>query len=179
MIRAIREALGMSGVQFAKRLGVSPQRVATLEKAEVTGAVTIRSMRQAAEALDCVFVHALVPRSSLKDTVRRQALEVARERLKHTSHTMLLEDQQLSKEKMRKALDAAVEELVDAMPKGIMGQAGMNLDSSDGATPLDPNEIEGLRLGHIATRAELDRWEQDNITEGSVGVRSQAKGPPQ
>jgi len=123
-IRAIREALGMSGVQFAKRLGVSPQRVATLEKAEVAGAVTIRSMRQAAEALDCVFVYALVPRSSMKDTVRRQALEVARERLKHTSHTMLLEDQQLSKEKMRKALDAAVEELVDAMPKELWDKPG-------------------------------------------------------
>jgi len=123
-IRAIREALGMSGVQFAKRLGVSPQRVATLEKAEVAGAVTIRSMRQAAEALDCVFVYALVPRSSMKDTVRRQALEVARERLKHTSHTMLLEDQQLSKEKMRKALDAAVKELVDAMPKELWDKPG-------------------------------------------------------
>ena len=95
-----------------------------MEKAEVTGAVTIRSMRQAAEALDCVFVYALVPRSSLKDTVRRQALEVARERLKHTSHTMLLEDQQLSKEKMRKALDAAVEELVDAMPKELWDKPG-------------------------------------------------------
>jgi len=116
-IRAIREALGMSGVQFAKRLGVSPQRVATLEKAEVAGAVTIRSMRYAAEALDCVFVYTLAPRGSLKDTIRRQALEVARERLKHTSHTMLLEDQQLSKEETRKALDAAVEELIDTMPK--------------------------------------------------------------
>lgn len=123
-IRAIREALGMSGVQFAKRLGVSPQRVATLEKAEVAGAVTIRSMRHAAEALDCVFVYALAPRSSLEDTIRRQALEVARERLKHTSHTMLLEDQQLSKEKMRKALDAAVEELVDAMPKELWDNPG-------------------------------------------------------
>lgn len=123
-IRAIREGLGMSGVQFAKRLGVSPQRVATLEKAEVAGTVTIRSIRHAAEALDCVFVHALVPRSSLKDTVRRQALEVASERLKHTSHTMLLEDQQLSKEKMRKALDAAVEELVDAMPKELWDKPG-------------------------------------------------------
>jgi Fic-DOC domain mobile mystery protein B len=49
-----------------------------------------------------------------------------------------------------------------------MGQAGMNFDPSDGATPLDPNEIEELRLGHIATRAELDRWEQENITEGEA-----------
>lgn len=44
----------------------------------------------------------------------------------------------------------------------------MNFDSPDGATPLDPNEIEGLRLAHISTRAELDRWEQDNITAGEA-----------
>ena len=34
-----------------------------------------------------------------------------------------------------------------------------------GATPLDPNEIDGLLLTHITTRPELDRWEQDNINE--------------
>jgi Fic-DOC domain mobile mystery protein B len=49
-----------------------------------------------------------------------------------------------------------------------MGYAGMNLDYPDGTTPLDPNEIEGLRLAHISTRAELDRWEQDNITAGEA-----------
>ena len=118
-IRAIREALGMSGVQFAKRLGVSAPRVAILEKTEVTGRVTIRSVRQAADALGCVFVYALVPRGSLKETIRRQALEVAREQLKRTSHTMLLEDQELSKDAMRKALDAAVEELLETMPKDL------------------------------------------------------------
>lgn len=118
-IRAIREALGMSGVQFAKRLGVSAPRVAILEKTEVTGRVTIRSVRQAADALGCVFVYALVPRGSLKETIRRQALYVAREQLKRTSHTMLLEDQQLSKDAMRNALDAAVEELLEAMPRDL------------------------------------------------------------
>jgi hypothetical protein len=34
----------------------------------------------------------------------------------------------------------------------------------EGATPLDPNEIEGLLLTHITTRSEIDRWEHDNIT---------------
>jgi Fic-DOC domain mobile mystery protein B len=34
-----------------------------------------------------------------------------------------------------------------------------------GATPLDPDEIDGLKLRHISTRAELDRWEQENIQE--------------
>ena len=35
----------------------------------------------------------------------------------------------------------------------------------EGATPIDANEIEGLLPTHITTRAELDRWEQDNINE--------------
>lgn len=34
-----------------------------------------------------------------------------------------------------------------------------------GATPIDPDEVDGLRLPHITTRSELDRWEQDNIVE--------------
>lgn len=44
----------------------------------------------------------------------------------------------------------------------------MNFDTPDGATPLDPDEIDGLRLSHITTRAELDRWEQENITEAEA-----------
>ncbi len=35
----------------------------------------------------------------------------------------------------------------------------------EGATPIDPNESEALLLTHISTRAELDRWEQENIVE--------------
>jgi Fic-DOC domain mobile mystery protein B len=38
----------------------------------------------------------------------------------------------------------------------------------EGATPLDPDEAEGLLLTHITARRELDRWEQDNILEAKV-----------
>jgi Fic-DOC domain mobile mystery protein B len=40
------------------------------------------------------------------------------------------------------------------------------MDYPDGATPLDPDEMEGLRFKHISTRGELDQLEQANITEG-------------
>ena len=40
------------------------------------------------------------------------------------------------------------------------------LDNPDGATPLDPDEMEGLRFKHITTRGELDELEQANIVEG-------------
>lgn len=41
----------------------------------------------------------------------------------------------------------------------------MTFEYPDGATPLDPNEIDGLKLKHITKRAELDRWEQVNIQD--------------
>jgi fido (protein-threonine AMPylation protein) len=34
-----------------------------------------------------------------------------------------------------------------------------------GATPLDPDEMEGLRIKSVSTRAELDRLEQANIED--------------
>ncbi len=40
------------------------------------------------------------------------------------------------------------------------------LGEPDGATPLDPDEKEGLRFTHITTRGELDQLEQANIVEG-------------
>lgn len=35
-----------------------------------------------------------------------------------------------------------------------------------GATPLNPNEIEGLKLSYISTQKELNAAEQDNILQG-------------
>lgn len=34
-----------------------------------------------------------------------------------------------------------------------------------GSTPLDPNETEGLKIRHITSREELNRFEHDNIDE--------------
>lgn len=44
----------------------------------------------------------------------------------------------------------------------------MEFDYPAGATPLDPDEAEGLLLPHITNRRELDRWEQDNIAEAET-----------
>lgn len=121
-LRSIREALGMSGKQLGERMGVSQPRVVQLEKDEVSGAVTMKTMRHAAEALDCVFVYAVVPRASLKETIRIQAYKVAEKRLSRTSHTMLLEDQQVSSEQRRKMLEAKIDDLAREMPKDFWTQ---------------------------------------------------------
>ena len=41
----------------------------------------------------------------------------------------------------------------------------MEIEYGDGATPLSPDEIEGLKIKSVATRLELDRYEQENILE--------------
>lgn len=48
-------------------------------------------------------------------------------------------------------------------------------DYPDGATPLEPEEIEGLRLSHITTRGELDRWEQENIQDALAWLARKRK----
>jgi Fic-DOC domain mobile mystery protein B len=46
----------------------------------------------------------------------------------------------------------------------------MNFEYPEGATPLDLDEAQGLLLPHIGTRGELDRWEQENISEAEDAV---------
>lgn len=116
-LRAVRQALGMSGKQFARRLGVTPPRITVLEKHEMSGAVTLKTMQQAADALGCDFVYAIVPREKLTDIVRKRALSLAAKKLDRVSHSMLLEAQKLSDVEQKKAFDFEVEKLIRSMPK--------------------------------------------------------------
>jgi predicted DNA-binding mobile mystery protein A len=62
-IRAVRTRRSIQGKQLAKKMQVSPARISVLEKDEQRGAVTLKMMQKAADALDCNFVYALVPKS--------------------------------------------------------------------------------------------------------------------
>jgi predicted DNA-binding mobile mystery protein A len=92
-VKAIREALGMTGVQFARRMKVSPQSADALEKSEATGTVQLKTLRRAAEALDCTLVYALVPNTTLDGAVRARARKIAVRDLGRVAHTMKLEAQ--------------------------------------------------------------------------------------
>lgn len=99
-LRAIREALGMTAAQFARRLNVSQPRIPALEQAEIDGTVTLATLRRAAEALDCAFVYALVPRQPLETLLMERAHAVASEKLARIDHTMRLENQAVSSEEL-------------------------------------------------------------------------------
>ena len=93
-IRAIREAVGLSSGDLAKRLGTSRQLVIQQEKAESEDRITLKSLRDLAHALDCDLVYALVPRSgSLGTLTGARARAKAATNVLGVEHSMALEGQ--------------------------------------------------------------------------------------
>jgi predicted DNA-binding mobile mystery protein A len=113
-VKAIREALGMTTAQFGKRMGVSQPRASNVEKAEVSGKITLESLQRAAEALDCRLVYALVPNQSLEAQVKVQARRLAEKHLVAVSHSMALEDQKALDEDTREQLERMIQNLLNA-----------------------------------------------------------------
>jgi predicted DNA-binding mobile mystery protein A len=97
-IRAIRDALGMSLRQLADRLGSTAPGARKLEESEANGTISLKSLRRAAEALDCVVIYALVPKTSLTEMVDQRAREIALRALGRVSHSMALEDQEVNRD---------------------------------------------------------------------------------
>jgi predicted DNA-binding mobile mystery protein A len=93
-------------------MGAAYSRISAMEKAEVTGAITIKSMREAAEAMGCTFVYAIVPTTSLDDIVRRQATHKAETSLGRLHHTMRLENQAMDGEDLANERQRIIAELL-------------------------------------------------------------------
>ena len=92
-INTVREAIGMTAVQFARRLGVTQPRIAKLESNEEN--LKISTMKKAAEALDCEFVYYFKPKTTFQDIVQNQAKKKAEEILLGVNLNMALENQDI------------------------------------------------------------------------------------
>ncbi|HXA53025.1 MAG TPA: mobile mystery protein A [Candidatus Acidoferrum sp.] len=109
-VKAIREALGMSTAQLAKRAGVRQPSIVALEQSEAKGSIELGTLRRIAEALDCKLVYALVPNQPLEQTVRERARLFARRRLDPIEHSMALEDQQAPRRETEALIDEVLRE---------------------------------------------------------------------
>lgn len=92
-IAAIRKAIGMPQEVLAERLGLHKQRVSLLEQRERSGDIKLSQLRDAADALGCDLVYALIPREPLEAMIQRRARELAARELAAVERTMQLEDQ--------------------------------------------------------------------------------------
>jgi len=103
-IHSIRQALGVSSGELARRLGTSRQLPLQLEKGEAEDRITLKSLRAVANALDCDLVYALVPRArNMQELIENRARAEAKERVLGIEHSMALENQAVGK------IDEAIE----------------------------------------------------------------------
>ena len=114
----IREALGMSSPQLAKRIKVrAAQSVEDMQDYEVSETIKLKTLRKLANALECDLVYALVPREPLQEIRRKRARTVASRLVKRVSHSMKLEEQKVSKQIEDDELNRRVEKLLQGNPK--------------------------------------------------------------
>lgn len=94
-LRAVRDAIGMTRSEVAKRMGITRQSYTTLEQAEADRSITLKSLDRAAEAMECEVIYFLVPKQRDGGTFAglAQDHDPAFRQLKKTEHSMALEGQ--------------------------------------------------------------------------------------
>lgn len=109
-IAAVRQALGMSKTQLAKRMNIVRQSLSDLESNELKGTITLTSLRNAADGLGCDLHYVLVPRKPLEQMVTDQALHRASKKLGRINQSQALEASAIETESFSRAVtDLATE----------------------------------------------------------------------
>ncbi len=121
-LKAIRQGLGMTTAQLARKAGMSQSRVSQIEGQEEQGELKISTLEKMGEALDMTFIYGFVSKVSLESMVKAQAKKLALSRLKELSHTMSLEMQQLSPAANKKALRDMVQRILHENPKELWNE---------------------------------------------------------
>ncbi|MDA0365527.1 MAG: mobile mystery protein A [Chloroflexi bacterium] len=121
-IRAIRDALGMSGRELAERMRVSQPTITDLERNEVRGTIQLDTLRRAADALDCDLAYVLLPRRSLDEAVSAQARRRARAHLASVAHNSRLEDQSITDSETAVQVEDLADHFIDR--RGLWSEPG-------------------------------------------------------
>lgn len=117
-IHTIRKSLKMSLRQLGNKLSMTAQSVKEMEEREANGVISIKSLNEAAEALDMKLVYGFVSKhESLEKMIEKRAQEIAKEIVFRTNNSMILEDQQNSEERIKRAIEQKTIEIKTNMPK--------------------------------------------------------------
>lgn len=114
----IRQALGISLKQLGNRMNLTPAGVKEMEKREKNYSISLKSLNDFASALELKFVYGFIPKDgSLEKMIEKRALEIAKQIVLKTSHTMALEDQQNTPSRIKKAIKDRAQQIKNEMPK--------------------------------------------------------------
>lgn len=118
-IRTVRKALGMSGPQLARLLGVGKSQASQMERMETEDRITLKQLRRVADVLGCELVYSLTPRNPIQTMVRERARLKARSLVEKVDVQMKLEAQQLTDEQLQRQIDTEVDRLMREMPRDL------------------------------------------------------------
>lgn len=117
-IKSTRTAIGMSLVQLGTRLGITKQSVLEIENREQEGTLSLKTLREVANAMDMKLVYGFVPNDgSLEALIDRKALEAATKIVIRTSASMKLEGQENNEQRIQKAIAERADELKRELSK--------------------------------------------------------------
>ncbi|MBI5881762.1 MAG: helix-turn-helix domain-containing protein [Elusimicrobia bacterium] len=110
MTRLVRERLGMTQAQLAKRCGLPQSHIAKIESGTVD--LQIGTLQRIFRALSCRLVLAPKPDKDLDELVREQARKVALQRVRRLTGTMAMEDQRPEEGMLEELVRAETEKLL-------------------------------------------------------------------
>jgi predicted DNA-binding mobile mystery protein A len=113
-LKAVREALGMTTAQLARRMGISQPGIVMLEQSEAAATIKLETLARAAEALNCRLVYALIPNEPLETMVQARARLIAKQHIGTVEHTMRLENQGVEDAVARERQVESVSRKIDA-----------------------------------------------------------------
>lgn len=97
---------------------MTKQGALDIERREQDGTITLKSLQEAARAMDMQLVYGFVPQDgSLDALIERKAIELATKIVLRTSATMQLEDQRNSAARLEAAIRERAEEIKKEMPR--------------------------------------------------------------
>lgn len=92
-IKYMRQALGLTLQDLAKKVALTPANIAQAEKREVEEKVSIVTLKKLAEAMECELVYFFVPKKDIRSFIHDKAVEKARKTLGIADLHMRLEEQ--------------------------------------------------------------------------------------
>ncbi len=104
--------------QLGNKMKISKQGILDIEKREKDGAITIKSLREIASAMDMQLVYGFLPNDgSIDALIERRASEIATQIVLRTANTMKLEDQANSIKRIEEAIKERTVAIKNEMPK--------------------------------------------------------------
>jgi predicted DNA-binding mobile mystery protein A len=124
-IKAIRGALGINSRQLATHLGVAQSAIHQFEESEKHHTISLETLEKVAHAMRCQVVYAIIPQepfSTLEQVLDDQALRAAKLLVSKVDHTMKLEQQGITQNRLDEQVQEIAKQLKETLDSSLWAQ---------------------------------------------------------